>query len=485
MKIPVHSFDLSVIAVYLIAVVALGVYLGRGRATLTGYFLGDRSLPWWAILGSIVATETSTVTFLSVPGITYAAAGDFRFLQLTFGFIIGRILIAVFLLPWYFKGNFLTVYEILEDRFGTATKRTASAIFLIARNASDALRLFLTALVLQEVLGSEEPLVLPICIVVVGVLTIAYTLFGGMKAVVWNDCLQLVVYLLGAMIILVVIVQRLPDGLAQIVSFSTQSEGSFRVFDFSFSMNQPYTFWAGLVGGMFLSMGTHGADQMIVQRLLAARRQADARLALIASGVVICLQLAFFLFLGAALACYSANADGFQVSQGDRALASFVVHEMPRGYGLVGIILAGVLAAAMSTLSSSLNSSATVVVNDFLVRDGEPSDRLLSVGKWLTVVFGAVQIAIAIAARNVTSRVVDEVLAIAGLTVGILLGLIVLSRLKRGQGIAITGIIFGAAILLLVKFTTDIAWPWYTVIGTVSVVGSGLSVGWLFGHDND
>ena len=484
MDLRIHSVDLAVIVAYLLAVVALGVYLGRGKATLTSYFLGNRDLPWWAILGSIVATETSTVTFLSVPGITYASAGDFRFLQLTFGFIFGRILISIFLLPWYFKGNFLTAYELLEERFGTVTKRLASVIFLIARNGSDALRLFLTALVLQEVLGGQSDWLLPVCIGVIGWLTILYTLFGGMKAVVWNDCLQLVIYMLGAVIILAVIVQRLPDGLSQIVEYAGQGEGYVGVFDFSFSWNQPYTFWAGLVGGMFLTMGTHGADQMIVQRLLAARKKSEAKLALIASGVVICLQFAFFLFLGTALACYTAETGGTPVEKGDRALASFVVNEMPQGIGLVGIILAGVTAAAMSTLSSSLNSSATVLVNDFLMRDREQSDRWLFVGKWLTLVFGIVQIAIAIATINVTSSVVNEVLAIAGLTVGILLGLIVLARLNSSQAGAIVGIIVGTMVLLIVKFATTVAWPWYSVIGTVTVVASGLLVGRFSQNDN-
>lgn len=484
MDLRIHHVDLAVIGAYLLAVVALGVYLGRGKTTLTSYFLGNRDLPWWAILGSIVATETSTVTFLSVPGITYASAGDFRFLQLTFGFICGRILISIFLLPWYFKGNFLTAYELLETRFGTVTKRLASGIFLIARNSSDALRLFLTALVLQEVLGGQSDWLLPVCIGVIGLLTILYTLFGGMKAVVWNDCLQLVVYMLGAVIILVVIVLRLPGGLNQIVEYTARGEGYTGVFDFSFTWNQPYTFWAGLAGGIFLSMGTHGADQMIVQRLLAARQQSEAKLALIASGVVICLQFAFFLFLGTALACYTAETGGTPVEKGDRALANFVVNEMPQGVGLVGIILAGVTAAAMSTLSSSLNSSATVVVNDFLVQKNEKSDRWLFFGKWLTVLFGIVQIAIAIAAINVTSSVVNEVLGIAGLTVGILLGLIVLARLIASRVGAVSGIVVGTVVLLFVKFGTDVALSWYSVVGTLTVVVTGLLVGRISQRNN-
>ena len=299
MTLAIDRIDLLVLTVYLAGVAWLGIRVGRGTKDLAGYLLGDRHLPWWAILGSIVATETSTATFLSVPGLAYARQGDMRFLQLSFGYLIGRTLIVFLLLPLYFQGEIFTAYEVLAKRFGGATKRTASLIFLVTRNLSDGLRLFLTAIVLEQVASIP----LPTCIVVLGLITMAYTLLGGMKAVVWNDCIQFVVYMLGGLIAAWVILRGLPGGWQAYLDFGRQT-GRFRLFDFSWSLPDPYTFWAAVVGGMFLTLGTHGTDQMMVQRYLSARSQADAAKALVASGFVVLAQFGLFLLLGVGLAAF-------------------------------------------------------------------------------------------------------------------------------------------------------------------------------------
>ncbi len=266
--------DAAVLAIYFAGVVALGIWVGRGQRNLSDYFLSGRDLPWWAVLLSIVATETSSVTFLSVPGKAIAQQqGDLRFLQITFGFIVGRLLVVRLLLPLYFRGELFTAYEVLDRRFGGATKRVASLVFLVTRNLSDGLRLFLTAIVVQYALAWD----LSASIALAGAVTIVYTLFGGMRAVVWTDCIQFVVYIAGAVFAGAVILSNLPGGWAQLVDFGRQHD-KFRVFDFSFHLaGGPMTFWTGLLGGAFLSMGTHGADQLMVQRYSAHATSATPR----------------------------------------------------------------------------------------------------------------------------------------------------------------------------------------------------------------
>lgn len=476
MNLPLELVDLLVFVAYLALVVALGFWVGKGSKDLSSYLLGGRDLPWWGILGSIVATETSTVTFLSVPGWTFAEGGNMTFMQLTIGYIIGRFLVTIVLLPGYFQGKVFSAYELLEQRFGKATQQVASVIFLIARNFGDALRLFLTALVLQAMFD----LSLGVSIVVIGILTIAYTLVGGMKAVIWNDCLQLIVYLAGGVMILLVITGRMPNGFESVVDFGKET-GRFQLFDLAFDYTKANTLWAGLVGGVFLTLGTHGVDQMLVQRYLSAKSQRDASAALIASGFIVALQFAFFMFLGIALAAfYQHFAEAGQAvvkMETDRILPHFIVNELPAGTGLIGFVLAGVFAAAMSTLSSSLNSSAAVVVTDLLPQEDQTAASSLRWSQILTACFGIVQMIIAYLASFTTESVIGEVLGIAGMTVGLLLGLFALSKLNPhcGEIGAIAGLVFSACLLLVIKlllpiFDIKVAWPWFALIGSSSTV---------------
>ena len=331
--------DLTVLIVYVSGVVLLGLWLGRGRQNAKQYLLGGKDAPWWAVLGSIVATETSTVTFLSVPGITFHSGGNLCFLQLALGLLVGRTLIVVLFLPLYFRGELFTAYQVLQDRFGASTQRAASLIFLVARNLGDGLRLFLTALVLEQTLGWS----LSSCVIAIGSVTIVFTVVGGMKSVIWNDCLQLVVYVVGGVVALLLIVGRLPEGLPGLVDFA-QETGRLRILDFRFNVSEANTFWAGLIGGAFLTLGTHGTDQMMVQRLLAARSQEDAGRALIASALAVGLQFALFLWVGIALAAfYDANPVPYALNSGDQVFASYIVNEMPAGIGVIGLLLAAVL----------------------------------------------------------------------------------------------------------------------------------------------
>ncbi len=476
----IHPIDTTILLVYLLGVVALGIWLGRGQRDLAAYLLGDRNLPWWGVLLSIVATETSTVTFLSVPGLAFnPEGGNFTFLQLAIGLVIGRFVIIFLLLPQYFRGDLFTAYEVLHRRFGGTTRQTASLLFLVTRNLADGLRLYLTAIVLQKLMGID----LWTSILVMGAATIVYTVFGGMRSVVWNDCIQFFVYILGAILAAWVILDRLPGGWTQLAEFAREHQ-KFRLLDFTFDSTRPYTFWSGLFGGIFLTLATHGADQLMVQRYLSAGSQRKAALALGISGFVVAAQFALFLFVGVALACfYQEHLALTSLPKNDAAFAGFIVTYLP--VGITGIVLAAVLAAAMSTLASSLNSSATAAVNDFYIgwRKTEPSKRhLLRVGRVLTVAFGVIQIVVAIAGRHLAESVVDSVLAIASFTIGAVLGVFFLGIFTRGvpQWAALIGLLGGLAVLSYVAFWTPTAWPWYAVIGSTTTFVLGQTASLLF-----
>ena len=463
--------DILVIVAYIAGVVLFGLWVGRGQRGAADYMLGGRDLPWWAILLSIVATETSTVTFLSIPG--FAFTGDFTWIQLGVGFLIGRLLVIAFLLPQYFSGECFTAYDVLHRRFGGATSRAASLLFIITRSLSDGLRLFLTAIVLQEISG----LSLEWAVILVGLTTVVYTFFGGMKAVVWTDAIQFVVYLLGAAVALAILVSRLPGGWEQLVTVAA-AEGKLRAIDLSWSLSNAYTLWAGLIGGAFLTFGSHGADQLMVQRYLCARSQRDAARALATSGFVVLFQFGFFLLIGVALfVFYQVFPPDVPFDRADRVFARFIVDELPTG--VLGLVLGAVFAAAMSTLSSSLNSSATASVNDFyrpLAGEKASSGQLLRMTRAFTVVFAVVQVAVAISGQWLSRTVVENVLTIAGFTTGITLGVFLLGLFapRASQKAALVGFGLGLLVMSAVAFGTPLAWPWYTAVGSTATLGLGL-----------
>jgi SSS family transporter len=485
LNLSIHAIDAAIVIAYLLAVLALGMWVGRGQKDTLDYFLGDRSLPMWTVLLSIVATETSTVTFLSIPGFAFAAdGGDMRFLQITFGYIVGRFLVVGILLPLYFQGQAFTAYEVLQGRFGPASRRATSLLFLVTRNLSDSLRLFLTALALQLAIGLE----LPTCIVVMGAITILYTFIGGVKSVVWNDCLQFFIYILGAMIALAAIVHKLPQGWMQIIRFGEEFE-KFRVLDFELSLTKPtMTFWAGLVGGMFLTAATHGTDQLMVQRYLTARSQRSAAWALTLSGFVVCVQFALFLLIGVALACFYAEFPPdipFGPKDGDKVFSHFIVNYMPTG--LVGLTLSAIFAAAMSTLSGSLNSSSTALINDIylpLVNTDLSPERQLWISRAATVFFGILQICIALISYylGTNENTVNSVLKIAGFALGPLLGLYFLAvftpHVKQREALA--GFCLGVIALSCIAIVTPLYWPWYAGTGAGITFLAGMVLSFLF-----
>jgi len=475
--------DWLVIAAYMVGTVAFGAWISRNQTDVREYFVSGRTVPWWAVTGSIVATETSTVTFISVPG--YAFGGDFTFLQLAAGYLIGRIVISVLFIPAYFRGELLTVYQLLGSRFGGRMKRFASALFLVTRSLSDGFRLFATGLVLAALIsGVPSQSVLIVSVLVMGVATIAYTYLGGMTAVIWTDVVQLVIYLVGAVAAAIVLVHAIPGGWSEVVA-TASAAGKFRVLDWTWSLTKGYTFWAGIIGGAFLTTATHGTDQLMVQRYLCSRSANEARVSLLTSGVVVFVQFVLFLTIGTMLYVFYLHAPGELSSitvagrvQTDRVFPLFIVSHLPPG--LSGLVVAAIFAAAMSTLSSSLNSSAAAAYGDFYLplRGGTGGTSDLAVSRTLTAVWGVVQIVVALVAISFSKRVVDEVLGIASFTNGVILGIFLLGTLTRvGQRAAFAGALTGAAVMLAVKLGTAVSWQWYVLIGSVATFAVGAVAG--------
>jgi SSS family transporter len=491
-----HPVDLLIIAVYLVGTVLLGAWFAGSQRNVRDFFVSGQRVPWWAIMGSIVATETSTVTFISVPGFAYA--NGFTFMQLVIGYMIGRIVVSVLFVPAYFRGELLTVYQLLGRRFGTGVKRLAASLFLITRTLADGFRLFATGLVLAALLLADPAVtariaslfpalsptmaVLIVSVLAMGLATIVYTYLGGMEAVIWTDVAQLVVYLAGAVVAAVVLIDRIPGGWSEVMTVAGEA-GRLRWFDFSLDVSRSYTFWSGLIGGAFLTTATHGTDQMMVQRYLCSSSPAQARVAVLTSGLVVFVQFLLFLLIGAMLFVYytqhaPAEAAAFHASgalRTDRIFPTFIVNHLP--VGVVGLVIAAIFAAAMSTLASSLNSSSAAAVADFYMpmTGGARSDaHYLAVSRWLTAFWGVLQIAVALLAIQLSSRVVDEVLGIASFTNGVILGVFLLGTFtaRAGQRAAFTGVLVGALVMLAVKLFTPVSWQWYVLIGSLTTWGT-------------
>ncbi|MEO0650460.1 MAG: sodium/solute symporter [Planctomycetota bacterium] len=465
--------DVGVLVAYLGGVVVLGLLAGRRQRSVDDFLLGARSLPWWAVMGSIVATETSTASFLSLPGVSFVEGGDLRFGQLALGYLVGRVAVSALLLPSYFRGRIVSAYAVLGERFGLGTRRLASAVFLVARTLGDGLRLFLAALALDAIAGVG----FTVSVLAVAGATTLYTVFGGMRSIVWNDCAQLLVYVLGGALLLGLAIDGVEGGWSAVVDFG-RATGRWRFLDPSFDLSDPNTLWAGLIGGAFLTLGVHGTDQMLVQRYLSARSLASASRALVVSAVVVAAQFALFLTLGVALAAFFASRGGVDGIASDQAVARFVVDALPEGYGLVGLLLAAVLAASMSTLSSSLNSSASSLLEDWIRPARTLADgRALALTRGLTLGFAGLQVAVALVARGVSSSVVAEALAIAGFSAGLLLGLFALAHLVPDAGgrAATLALAVAVGVLSAVTFTPglDLAWTWTPLIGSLTVLGAG------------
>ncbi len=467
------GLDLGLLVVYLVATTIWGAWLGRGQKGGTGYFLGNRELPWGAVMLSVVATETSTLTFLSIPGVAYL--GTLAFLQLTLGYLAGRVVVSVLLLPAYYRGEINTAYALLENRFGSNARRFTSAIFMVTRLLADSVRLFATAIPLALVTGWPYP----VSIFVIGALTVVYTYFGGIKAVVWVDAVQMGLYLLGA-VVAVIALQGLVDGGWSAIFADASQAGKLQIFDGSFDLSVTYTLWAGLLGGGFLSMASHGTDQLIVQRLLTCKDLRASQRALVGSGVAVVGQFAVFLVVGLGLWAFYENRP---FDSSDEIFARFIVEELPSG--VTGLLIAGVFAAAMSSLSSSINALASATAYDFWApaRGIDDDARILRAGKLFTLVWSGLLIggAILFIPLSTGNTAVEVALAVASLVYGGLLGAFALGILvdRADELSVITGMVIGIGTVTAIWITIPelVAWPWFVPIGTMITFVVGTAFG--------
>ncbi len=483
MPVRLHAFDLVLIAVYLIGITLFGLRFRKSDPSLSSYFLAARSVPWWAIALSIVSAETSTLTIISVPGIAFG--GDFTFLQLVFGYMVGRLLICVLFLPRYFEGELFTAYQLIDRRFGHTLHKVTAGLFLLTRAAAEGVRVYAVSIVVGIAIGTDDIL----SIVIISLLTLVYTFEGGMAAVIWTDVVQMGLYVAGTIVALFTLGTRIHGGWGTVHTV-TAAAGKLRMFSFALNLTTTYTFWAGLIGGAFLTMASHGTDQLMVQRLLAARNLRDARVALLASGGVVLLQFTLFLAIGAGLfVFYGQHPEALTVRGSDRLFPAFIVQQMP--VGIAGLLIAAILAAAMSNLSAALNSlSSTTIVDFYLRMRPHATDRRRNLLSRVATVFWAV-VLVGIAIYAVThggkGHVVETGLSIASVAYGSLLGVFLLGTLTRyaTQNGAIVGMVTGFALNLAMWLqpgavhiagvtVPKIAYTWYVLIGSVVTFAVGL-----------
>jgi SSS family solute:Na+ symporter len=463
----IHPLDLAIVVAYLLGVTALGVWFRRGQQSAGDYFLGGRTAPWWALAFSIVATETSTLTIIGTPAIAYA--GNLAFLQLVFGYLIGRGLIVLLLLPGYFRGEYFTAYALIEKRFGPRMRAIAASTFLVTRAIAEGVRVSAIALVVSVVLGTSERA----AVVLVIALTVLYTFEGGMKAVIWTDVAQLLLYLTGSAVTFFVLLHKIPGGWSEVTQVAAAAGNKLQVLDFSFAWATKYTFWSGVIGGSFLTMATHGTDQTIVQRLLAAKNQRDSGKALLTSGVIVLIQFTIFLLIGVLLFVFAQHAP--LLAPGDRTdkiLPLFLVRDMP--VGLAGLLLASILAVAMSNAAGALNSLAASSVLDFATLRGLSTDpaKIVRLARRITLAWGLVLMAFGLVKWG---PLLETGLTVASIPFGCLLGLFLLGTFDRRANAngALTGMIAGLAAILCIYRFANVAFTWFFMIGALVTFAVG------------
>jgi solute:Na+ symporter, SSS family len=489
---------LAMIVAYLAAINLLGAWIGRGQKDAKDYFLGSHAMPWWSVMGSIVATETSALTFLSVPGDAYRTG--FLFLQLVFGYVVGRIAIAILLLPGYFQREIATAYALLEARFGTRARRFTSLLFMVTRVLAAGVRLAVPAIPIALLVG------IPVwaAVLMLAGATAIYTFLGGIKAVIWIDLIQVFIYLSGAILALAFLVRTAPGGLSGILDFNHARGHATQLFDFSLDFSKPYTYWSGVIGGAFLTMATHGADQLIVQRLLACRTLKDARRAIVGSGFLVLVQMTLFVTIGVSLFAYfhgrpiGTGAGAFTFP--DDVFPTYIVKHLPPL--LSSYLVAGMFSAAMCSESSSLNSLASALALDVVgpLTGGKSLEgrKGLALGRGLTLVWTIVLAALAVGFSRLgqTQPAVQVALGLASVTAGGLLGAFLLARYanRATEADVLWAIGISAAVMLTlwlgargwlpfaIPGAKAIAWPWYSLIG--STIAVGLGTGLSLRHPN-
>ena len=456
-----NKLDFLIIGLYLTGITLFGLRFRKRQRTLRDYFLADRNIPWWAIALSIVAAETSTLTIISIPGLAYDT--NLTFLQVVLGYLVGRVVISFVLLPHYFRGDLFTAYELIERRFGRELRSLTAGLFLLTRAAAEGVRVYAVAIVVAIALGTGEIA----SIAIITVLTLIYTFEGGLAAVIWTDVVQTVIYVGGTIVGVFTILHLVPGGWGAVQNVAVRA-GKLQVFDFAPDFWRPYTFWAGLLGGAFLTTASHGTDQLIVQRLLAARSQRQSVAALLASGVAVLFQFALFLMVGVMLFAYY-RVPSASFGKADRIYPTFIVNQMP--HGISGLLIAAILAAAMSNLSAALNSLSSTSIIDFYLRRhaGMDERNRVKASRIATFMWAVILFALALLSLHRVGRVIEVGLQIASVAYGALLGVFLLGVLTRraNQNGAMVGMLCGFLVELYIWLGTPVPWTWYVAIGTV------------------
>lgn len=483
------TIDLTIVVMYMVLSVGVGAWIGRNQKNTTDYFLGGRQIPWIAVTFSIVATETSVLTFISIPAVAYL--GNLTFIQIALGYVVGRILVALYLIPAYYSGEMNTAYHFLGERFGQTMRNTASITFMATRVLADGVRLFATAIPLALIIkgsgaftGLTDSQFYAVSILLIGVLTIIYTYVGGIRSVIWMDVVQMTVYIGGAILAAILILNKLPNGFATVSEwaagdnklkwFYTGSDLAWRDF-----IKQPYTFFTAFIAGTVFSMASHGTDQLTVQRVLTCKNKRSSQKAISASGFAVLVQFLIFLFLGSILYAYygGMSYQDLGLTRADGIFPKFIVEEMPSG--ISGLIVAALFAAAMSTLSSSLSSLSSAAILDIyipLAGKGKSEAQLLKISRLVTLGWGVVLVVAALAFIGLEGTVVEVALGIASYTYGGLLGSFLLGLVHKNatQKDALIGFASALVVMTLVISTVQIAWPLYTVVGSLTTILVGI-----------
>lgn len=477
------TVDLIIIAVYLIGIALIGIISGGKSKSAKDYFLGAKSVPWWAVCFSIVAAETSTLTFISIPGLSYLT--NLNFLQVTFGYFIGRIIIALYFLPAYYKGEMNTAYAYLDRRFGNRTRSFASIVFLFTRTAADGVRLFATAIPLKLMLDISYP----VAIIVIAIIALVYTYIGGVRGVIWVDVIQMFIYIGGALLAIGFLLDGMVPGGFQSVLDIASAEGKESIFNLGFNLSlseffsTPYTLLGGVLGGAFLSMASHGTDQLIVQRLLTIKDLKGSQKAIVGSGVIIIVQFAVFLFVGLALYAFYGTYDlsSLGLLKADEIFPFFIINSLP--VGVTGIIIAGLFAAALSTLAGSISSLSSSTMLDLYKPLVKVSDELkeLKISRLFTIMWAVLLVGAALLFMQSPDAVVELALSIASFTYGGLLGtfLLGLTVKKAEEKDALIGFSAGILVMVAVISLNLVGWTWYTFIGVAATVTVGKTVNFI------
>jgi solute:Na+ symporter, SSS family len=484
-----NAADWLVISVYLGGIILLGVWFGKDQKNTRDYFLGSKNVPWWGIGMSIVAAETSALTIIGVPSMAYG--GDMAFLQMIVGYVIARIILAVVMVPHYFTGEIYSPYQLFSNAFGPSVRQMAGGFFLLSETLAAGVRVYVACIPVQLMLGVH---VLP-AIVLFVVLSLVYTYIGGVKAVIWTDAVQFCLFLAGGIYTLCYIPTFFEGGLREVLH-EASAGGKLHWINSAFTLGAPINIWMGVIGGTVMVMSSHGAEQLIVQRVLACKNVADGRKALVLSAVVIFPLFLIFLLTGAMLWVFyqGPHAHPLQlalpeprpgIKATDFIFPIFMMTEVP--HVLKGFLIVAILSAAMSSVSSALTSLASVSTMDFvkaLSRRARSEIYYLTFSKVSTIFWAAMLVLVAYVSRKV-DFVLNAAFSLRGLTSGALLGGLLLAVFwKKGRS---TPVVIGMAASLVVMTAIqllpntkilhfpDVFWPWYTFIGTSVTV----LVAWL------